>query len=325
MVKKISYFIFIMILFYFLSRIITQIPFRQCIAQLQTISLLWFPFILIYLFVLLLLDTSSCYLYLRSIQPLSFIRYLYIDTMNHLLELIVFPPIPDSILLTQQHRLHIPLSTSLCVLLWERYLNAIPQIGISFLPLLLLSKWMHVTHPTLYLPILSIVFGMILLFVLNAGLILLPQYAKGKFAWLMQAQDVLAHLWQQKKIMLYQFCIHLCYLILKHSVLIWCACMLQLPLSFEQAIFYFLLSILCDLLMMVIPMVGKHGIAEAVFLFLFASVFQDTTLFSMMLLWRICTFYAPVFFYLCLVGLLHVRIKQEHSDHFAAFVKLKRK
>ena len=56
MVKKISYFIFMMILFYFLSRIITQIPFRQCIAQLQTISLLWFPFILIYLFVLLLLD-----------------------------------------------------------------------------------------------------------------------------------------------------------------------------------------------------------------------------------------------------------------------------
>ena len=156
-------------------------------------------------------------------------------------------------------------------------------------------------------------------------LVILPQYAKGKFAWLMQAQDVLAHLWQQKKIMFYQLCIHLCYLILKHSVLIWCACMLQLSLSFEQACFYFLLSILCDLLMMVIPMVGKHGIAEAVFLFLFASVFQDTTLFSMMLLWRICTFYAPVFFYLCLVGILHVRIKQECSNHFAAFVKRKRK
>lgn len=111
MVKKISYFIFMMILFYFLSRIITQIPFRQCIAQLQTISLLWFPFILIYLFVLLLLDASSCYLYLRSIQPLSFIRYLYIDTMNHLLELIVFPrfptvsSLPSSIVCTSRYPL----------------------------------------------------------------------------------------------------------------------------------------------------------------------------------------------------------------------------
>lgn len=302
--KKLSYLFSIIIMIYTLCLIAFKIPLIDCMNQLKHISIFWFFFIIFYLFVMLLLDIIPNYFALQSLHDLSFIKYLCIEVLNHLLEQISFAPIADSVLLTKQYQLSIPVSHSLCVLLWERYLHAFPHIFLHLLPFLFMKDWLFEHVGYLYLPGLSVVLGLIILLIGNALLLWIPSFQNGKFQWLLEVNHVLINLMNKKKLMFLYLVNHFLYCMMKHSILIWCAWMLHLPLNLSIYIRFVMLSLFMDCIMMIIPMIGKHGIAEGVFLLVFSSIYSQSTLFSMLLLWRMMTYYLPLIFYLFLYLIL---------------------
>ena len=84
---------------------------------------------------------------------------------------------------------------------------------------------------------------------------------------------------------------HIFRLFLRHILPFFIAYALRLPLNMQDFIQYFIASVFIDLILTTLPVYGKHGVAESSFVLVFTPLVNKVHAASMMLLWRVLTFY----------------------------------
>ena len=80
-------------------------------------------------------------------------------------------------------------------------------------------------------------------------------------------------------------------LFLRHILPFFIAYALTLPVNLHNFFMYFMASVFIDLILSSLPVYGKHGVAESSFILVFTPFVNKVNAASMMLLWRILTFY----------------------------------
>lgn len=77
----------------------------------------------------------------------------------------------------------------------------------------------------------------------------------------------------------------------RHILPFFIAKALSFPLTPHDFIIYFMASVWIDLILSSLPVYGKHGVAESSFVLIFTPLTGSINAASMMLIWRILTFY----------------------------------
>ena len=71
---------------------------------------------------------------------------------------------------------------------------------------------------------------------------------------------------------------------------------LCVPIPVESIIHLFVASIFIELMISIVPITGKHGIAESAFLLIYSVLLPTGSAVGVMLLWRLAVYYIPTFF-----------------------------
>lgn len=82
----------------------------------------------------------------------------------------------------------------------------------------------------------------------------------------------------------------------RHSLPILAAYALGVEISPSLYIHLFIASIFIELMISVVPVTGKHGIAESVFLLICTPLLPEGTCLGVMILWRLAVYYIPTIF-----------------------------
>ena len=80
-------------------------------------------------------------------------------------------------------------------------------------------------------------------------------------------------------------------LTIRHSLPLATAIALHIPVSVYQLPLFFSASFFIDLMLSAMPVYGKHGVAETTFTLVFTPLVGAVPAASMMLIWRVITFY----------------------------------
>lgn len=124
-----------------------------------------------------------------------------------------------------------------------------------------------------------------------------------------------ASLKQDKKIIVQGVAINVLRQLIYYSIPFVVGIGIGLPLTFQDLLIVWLLSCCIHMMNALTPLPGDTGWTESVFIILFGFVFQRSYASSIMILWRMATYYVPIAIGGCLFFIIKTRDKVQVKQH----------
>lgn len=305
------------LIFYFLYAQLAN-HLYEGLALLSQISYPRFFILLILCGIPYILGGITLTLLSRNFHPLKFHKGIQASFLSMFVENTIGGPFAKAVPLLMLRKQNFKIQESLCVVGYDFLNFQIPVVFFSFMPFFLGNNYFFTTYPLEVVPALLgafVDFGPIIILILLFSSSPLQRFLSYIYHTLYQRfhhlkskqrlEKVKASvlLFQIEKSMLIRhtklfiqvFLLNFLRLTLRNFLPLIAMWSLRIPIASEQIIYLWLGSIFLELIMSLVPVAGKHGVAESCFILVYAPMIHGINAFGAMLVWRFSFYYINTF------------------------------